>query len=164
MKQADHIAALSQTLRQLDESARWLRRSFTRCRRVKDRRELTPADLDAFEALTSRYARTSDMVLQKLFRGLDAIELEDGGTLLDALNRAEKRGLINSADAFREIRELRNEIAHEYARENLRPLFTSVLDHTPNLLEIIRKSQEYSAQYLKNSNGRKTNKRVSVEQ
>ena len=87
------------------------------------------------------------MILQKLFRGLDALELEDQGTLLDALNRAEKRGLIVSASDFREIRELRNEIAHEYAQENLRPLFDSILEHTPALLEIIRRSHDYCLRY-----------------
>lgn len=148
MKHTEHVQALAETLRQVDDGARWLRRSLTRCQKSAHKPELTPADLDAFEALTSRYARVSDMVLQKLFRGLDALELEDSGTLLDALNRAEKRGLIDSANAFREIRELRNEIAHEYAQENLRPLFQSVLEQAPILLEIIRRSHEYSLRYL----------------
>ena len=148
MKHNEHIQALAETLRQLDDGARWLRRSYTRCRKASAKRDLTPADLDALEALTGRYARVSDMILQKLFRGLDAIELEDQGTLLDALNRAEKRGLIDSAADFREIRELRNEIAHEYAQENLRPLFDNVLERTPALLEIIRRSRDYCRRYL----------------
>jgi hypothetical protein len=148
MKHREHIRALEETLRQLDDGARWLRRSLERCRRARSKAALTAADLDAFEALTSRYARVSDMILQKLFRGLDALELEDGGTLLDALNRAEKRGLLDSANDFREIRELRNEIAHEYAQENLRSLFDSVLEQGPALLEIIRRAQDYSCRYL----------------
>ena len=74
MKHNEHIQALAETLRQLDDGARWLRRSYTRCRKASAKRDLTPADLDALEALTGRYARVSDMILQKLFRGLDAIE------------------------------------------------------------------------------------------
>ena len=148
MKHDAHKLALSETLCQLDDSARWLRRSFARCRKAHDKAVLSPGDLDAFEALTSRYARASDVILQKLFRGLDALELEDGGTLLDALNRAEKRGLIDSANDFRVIRELRNEIAHEYAQANLRPLFESVLELTPTLLDIIRRAHIYFRQYL----------------
>ena len=148
MKHDEHILALGETLRQLDEGARWLRRSWIRCRKASTKHNLTPADLDAFEALTSRYARTSDMILQKLFRGLDTLELEDQGTLLDALNRAEKRGLIDSAQDFRVIRELRNEIAHDYAQEHLRPLFNSVLEQAPSLLEIIRRSHDYCRRYL----------------
>jgi len=148
MKQQDQMALLAETLRQLDDSARWLHRSIRRCQRAAAKRELSPADFDAFESLTSRYARTSDMILQKLFRCLDAVELEDRGTLLDVLHRAEKRGLITSADAFREIRELRNEITHEYATENLRPLFDSTLEHAPALLEIIRRARQYARRYL----------------
>jgi hypothetical protein len=39
-----------------------------------------------------------DVILNKVFRSIDAIELEDGGTLLDVVNRAEKRGIIDSAE------------------------------------------------------------------
>jgi len=148
MKHGKHVEVLAETLRQLEDSASWLRRSLKRCQKASGKRDLSAADLDAFEALTSRYARLSDMILQKLFRGLDRLELEDGGTLLDALNRAEKRGLVDSAAAFREIRELRNEIAHEYAQEDLRDLFESVLQHSPALLEIIRRAHEYARRYL----------------
>jgi hypothetical protein len=156
MKHEEHIQALAETLHQIDDGARWLHRSYTRCRKAADKRDLTPADLDAFEALTGRYARTSDIILQKLFRSLDALEMEDHGTLLDALNRAEKRGLIDSATDFREIRELRNEIAHEYAQENLRPLFDSVLEQTPALMEIIRRAHEYCLRYLPRQTGKRT--------
>ena len=37
----------------------------------------------------------------------------DAGTLIDTLNRAEKRGII-TADTGRELKELRNLIVHEY--------------------------------------------------
>lgn len=148
MKHREHVRVLEETLRQLDDGATWLRRSLKRCQKVAGKSELSAADLDAFEALTSRFARLSDMILQKLFRGLDRIELEDSGTLLDALNRAEKRGLVDSAAAFREIRELRNEIAHEYAQEELSELFEGVLQHSPALLEIVRRADDYCLRYL----------------
>jgi Protein of unknown function DUF86 len=148
MKHREHVQVLAETMRQLEDSASWLRRSLKRCQKAGAKRDLSAADLDAFEALTSRYARLSDMILQKLFRGLDRLELEDSGTLLDALNRAEKRGLIDSAADFQEIRELRNEIAHEYTQEDLRALFESVLQHSPALLEIIRRAHDYSRRYL----------------
>ena len=41
----------------------------------------------------SRYTRICDLLLQKVFRSTDAFELERSETMLDALNRAEKRGL-----------------------------------------------------------------------
>ena len=148
MKYPEHIRALEETLRQLDDGAKWLGRSLKRCQKAAGKKELSAAEIDAFEALTSRFARLSEMILQKLFRGLDHIELEDSGTLLDALNRAEKRGLIDSAAAFREIRELRNEVAHEYAQEALIELFGGILQHSPTLLEIVRRADDYCRRYL----------------
>src|SRR5262245_14706280 len=57
---------------------------------------------ESCEALTSRFARLCDLLVQRLFRTLDQVELTDEGTVLDRLNRAEKRGLIASADEWRE--------------------------------------------------------------
>ena len=89
------------------------------------------------EALTARFARLADLLVQKLFRAQDALLLEDEGTLLDRLNRAEKRGVIDSVEQWREIRELRNQIAHEYVLSDLRELFEAVIRFTPVLLETV---------------------------
>lgn len=72
------------------------------------------------------------------------MELSSGGTLLDVLLRAEKRGLVESADDFLEIRELRNEISHEYAMDDLRVLFWDVLDKTPDLIKAVTTSLAYA--------------------
>jgi hypothetical protein len=69
MKHREHVRVLEETLMQLDDGATWLRRSLKRCQKAAGKSELSAADLDAFEALTSRFARLSDMILQKLFRG-----------------------------------------------------------------------------------------------
>jgi hypothetical protein len=70
--------------------------------------QLTDAQLERLEALAARFARLSDILIQKLFRAVDAIELVDEGTLLDRLSRMEKREVIQSAIEWRHIRELRN--------------------------------------------------------
>ena len=57
--------------------------------------------------------------------------------MLDVLARAEKRGLIESVDRFRLIREVRNEIAHEYLLDDLGELFERVKEYTPELLKAI---------------------------
>ena len=69
--------------------------------------------------MTSRFARLSDIIIQKLLRGLDRYELEPSGSTIDVINRAERRGLIDSAGCWRDLRELRNEIAHEYVADGL---------------------------------------------
>ena len=60
--------------------------------------ELTIGERESCEALTSRFARLNDFLLQRVFRTLDQIELADDGTALDRLQRPEKRGLISSAE------------------------------------------------------------------
>ena len=122
--------------------------SHAQCSQIDLGASLSDPEFDAFETLTSRFARVSDMVLQKVFRSIDRLELEDGGTLLDVLNRAEKRGLVASADQFRELRELRNEITHEYALDDLRTLFASVIEHTPILFAILDHTRAYCSKYV----------------
>ncbi len=95
---------------------------------------IPPEHALALEALTARFARLADLLIQKVFRAQDALLLEDEGTLIDRLNRAERRGVIDSAADWRQIRALRNQIAHEYVLEDLRPLFEAVLRWTPVLL------------------------------
>jgi len=79
--------------------------------------EATVSEKETLEALTSRFARLADILFQRVFRTLDQIELIDEGTNIDRLNRMEKRGLISSAECWRQIRQLRNSIAHEYLIE-----------------------------------------------
>lgn len=98
-------------------------------------------DLDA---LTSRFARLSDILLQKVFRAIDAIELVDDGTLIDRMNRAEKRGVIDSAALWREIRLLRNQIAHEYVLTDQRELFERTIQFAPELLRTMERAQRYA--------------------
>lgn len=71
-----------------------------------------------------------DILVQRFF--FDTIELESQGA--DRINRAEKRGLIDSAEDFVRIRLLRNEISHEYRTDTLYGLFEKVLELAPILL------------------------------
>lgn len=148
MTQQEYLFLLQETLARLDDAERWLKRSYDRCRAIGVREDFSDEDYDAFETLTSRFARVSDMILQKVFKNIDKLELEEGGTLLDVLNRAEKRDLIDSVDHFRELRELRNEIAHEYALDVLNDLFANVLKHTPALFTIVDNIRNYCKRYL----------------
>ena len=147
MTQRDYVLLLKESLTRLTNAERWLKRSYRICRDIDFTEEFGEDDYDALETLTSRFARVSDMILQKMFRSIDRLELEDGGTLLDALNRAEKRGLVESVDQFRLMRELRNEIAHEYSLDELQELFTSVLEYTPMLFTTIDHIRVYCQRY-----------------
>jgi len=147
MTQKEYVENLFEDLDQLDEALYWLKRSYGICKEIGIKEKYKEEEYDAFETLTSRFARTSDMVLQKAFRSLDKIEFEKEGTLLDVLNRAHKRGLIESIDEVREIRELRNDIAHEYVPTNLKDIFGDTLKFSGSLLEIIERIKKYSQKF-----------------
>lgn len=144
MSHSLHLEVLADARQELCKALKWLQRSVDMCSKEFQEDDWNAEDYDAFEALTSRFARVSDMLLQKYFRALDTVELYDGGTLLDVLHRAEKRGLVSTADEFLEIRELRNEIAHEYATDDLKSLFASVRENAPKLMAIVESSLRYA--------------------
>ncbi len=105
--------------------------------------QLTDAQLERLEALAARFARLSDILIQKLFRAVDAIELVDEGTILDRLSRMEKRAVIQSAAEWRQIRELRNQRAHDYVVENLPQFYTEIITKTPTLIALLPQLERY---------------------
>ena len=147
MMQRDYILILHDTLKDLDESRYWLTRSYDICKAIGIKDAYSEDEFDAFETLTGRFARTCDMIVQKGFRSIDKVEFEDRGTLIDALNRAQKRGLIDSLDDVRIVRELRNEIVHEYRRSSLQKLFQAILTQTPELFTYLDRIRDYCRQY-----------------
>ena len=110
MKQ-EKIELLQEELADLQLAAAYLGYSMERCLNLIGQAEISPKQLERLESLTSRFARLADLLIQRIFRLIDEIELEGGGTILDRIYRAEKRGWANAGEMIR-IRELRNLIAH----------------------------------------------------
>jgi hypothetical protein len=130
----------------------WLRRSYGICTEIGIKTDYTEVEFDHFETLTSRFARTTDILVNKVLRSLDAVEWLAGGTLIDIVNRAEQRGIINSVSEMRTIKDLRNEIAHEYEVSNLQKLFETVLKSSPKLLAISERVINYCKKYNTENN------------
>lgn len=147
MTQKDYIDKLFEDLTELEDALYWLKRSYQICRDIGTKPKYKEDEFDAFETLTGRFARLSDMLIQKIFRSIDKIEFEKEGTLLDILNRSHKRGLIKSIDEIRQIRELRNDISHEYTPRELKDLFEDTLKYTAVLFEIIDRVDKYIEKY-----------------
>jgi uncharacterized protein YutE (UPF0331/DUF86 family) len=84
---------------------------------------VSEAQLESAEAFTSRFARVVDLLVNKVLRCLDALELRPEGTLLDVVHAAEQRGFVASADVLREMKGVRNTIAHDYAGAQLPEVF-----------------------------------------
>jgi len=139
----DYRQILKNNLDSLTKAEAWFQSSYSKCSKVDLDKELSMADLDAFEALSARFSRVIDLLLQKVFRSIEEIELSSGGTLLDVLHRFQKRGFDLDEDRIREMRELRNKIAHEYIEEILSSLFKELLDYSLDLHQIVEQTIEY---------------------
>ncbi len=96
-----------------------------------DLANVTEAELESAEAFTSRFARCVDLLVNKVLRSLDRVELLPTGTLLDVVNRAEKRGFINQAAGLREMKDVRNLIVHDYAGRKLPEIFAYCRQQKP---------------------------------
>ncbi|BBO67028.1 hypothetical protein DSCA_09580 [Desulfosarcina alkanivorans] len=140
---------MQKELDELNKATDVLTYSYTKCAKIGVSADLSEEELESFEALTGRFARLSDIIIQKVFRYFDVLDLENSGTVRDRINRAEKKGIIESAEDFIHIRLLRNEIAHEYKSDTIYSIFESVLELTPPLLNSVEKIISYSERYLK---------------
>ena len=49
--------------------------SYQKCRNVHVSPDLTNEELESYEALASRFARLSDIIIQKVFRSIEALDL-----------------------------------------------------------------------------------------
>jgi uncharacterized protein YutE (UPF0331/DUF86 family) len=144
-----HVKLLQENINTLNLSADWVKRSYEQTKAIIQKDEYSAEEFDKLENLASRYARTTDMLVNKVLRSIDTIELEDIGTIIDIMNRAEKRGIVSSAELLRTIKDLRNNIVHEYKIAEITRFFSEIQKHTPVLLEIINNVNEYCKKYLK---------------
>jgi len=111
----------------------------------------TEAQLESVEAFTSRFARAVDLLVNKVLRGLDRVELKPPGTLLDTVNRAEQRGFIDRAENLREMKDVRNMIAHDYAGAKAAEIFTYCCEQKPIFDAICERVAAYVGKVLSTS-------------
>ncbi len=135
---------LEKELVKLQSAAMALQHSYHKCAERQIPTEASYDDYEPFETLASRFERLCDILTQKVFGLIDALEGEERGTFIDKLNRAEKRGIVDSAQALRDVRDLRNEIAHEYSARDISELFQQALALAPSLLNAVKHTIEYS--------------------
>jgi len=138
------IKVLKQNIEYLQNQLKWLTRSFELCKSIGIKSTYSEIEFDNFETLSGRFARTIDFLVRKVFRSIDDLEFESQGTLIDTVNNALKRNLIPDRNLFNNMRDLRNEIAHEYLEEELASTFKDLLELTPYLIEIVNNTIHYS--------------------
>ena len=137
---------LHELLKQLNMARSTLNYSYKICSKIGKKDIYNEEEKDRFEALTSKFARLSDLILKKVIKTIDILDLDDSvETIRDTVNRAEKKSLIKSAREFIEIRKTRNEIAHEYfdSENDIIDIYKFVLDKTPVLAETVDRIIKY---------------------
>ncbi len=137
------LQQLEESLSTLDRSLKTLRYSFSKCSSIKETDAYNLNEQESFEALTSRFARTSDILTQKILKTTFALIQENPKTFLDAANLLEKIEIVDHADNLLNIRELRNQIAHEYVIDDLHALFADVLKFVPELEKVVQNVKHY---------------------
>jgi succinyl-CoA synthetase beta subunit len=80
---------------------------------------LNDEDIKVLDQFLFRFSKLQDAMGQRLFKTILSFLKEDIENLpfIDVLNRMEKIGLLDSANVWKELREDRNELAHNYEDE-----------------------------------------------
>ncbi len=128
---------IQKTILDLKASVIHLSYSFKKVQLIsQNKAQMSEENLESWEGFVSRFARVSDLFLSKYLRS-KILEADPAfrGEIIDLLNKAEKMGLIESADNWYEIRALRNFSVHEYAGEKFSKTLNRMLQLTPLLIQ-----------------------------
>lgn len=136
MKNTDPL--YKQFYEQFQKSKKHLQYSYNKVQKLPIIHDNSPEEeLESWESFASRFARSSDLLISKVFRRL--MFFKDPafrGSVIDLLNHAEKYAWIDNASDWRRIRELRNVAAHEYATDDLQKLYKELINLCPHILKI----------------------------
>lgn len=104
-------------------------------------------DSERTDAFVARFGRLQDTLGDKLLPELLACLGETLGPVIDNLDRAEKLGLLDSADQWLTMRKLRNRMVHEYVRamQALANALNEAHSAVPSLLACARALTAYVA-------------------
>lgn len=76
-----------------------------------------PLGIDRLESFGAKFGRMQDTLMDKLIPAVLDAAGEPVAAAIDNLGRMERLGLIHSADAWLEMRRLRNRLVHEYIEQ-----------------------------------------------
>ncbi len=107
---------------------------------------LNDVDLSFIDQLSFRFGKLQDAAGRLLRNILESLgEDIEGIPFIDVLNRAEKFGIIDSAQEWLMLRELRNVLTHEYSEdeEDIVKGINRLYDISKRLCEIYKKIKTY---------------------
>jgi hypothetical protein len=127
----------------LDQSVITLLQSMEKCSVFFGKEVYSFEEMESFDSLTSKFGRTADLYTQKVLRTLWGILHEPYVPMIDFFNRAEKLKIILSADQLLTIRDLRNQITHEYLPQAITELVTEVIENCSVLVNNIEVTRAF---------------------
>jgi hypothetical protein len=110
-----------------------LQRSVDKCNLISLKAEYSFEEQESFDSLTSKFNRTSDLFTQKVIRTIWLLLHESFVPFIDLMNKGEKLELLQNAAEMIAIRDLRNQIAHEYIPEAVREIVPEVIEMSEHL-------------------------------
>jgi len=105
---------------------------------------LSDDERETLDAFTSRFGRAFDFLTQRLLRSIDKLDLTDEGSVLDRVNRFKKRGVLREDVNYGLIKNLRNQIVHEYIIEETDQVVRDALLYVPIVREILVNACRYA--------------------
>lgn len=138
---------LEQNIKDFEKSLKWLQKAIERCKKLKSKNfeELSDSEIESIEALFSRYSRCVDFLINRVLRSIELSEL--GSAIisnLDLVIKAEKKGFVNNYEELIALKDLRNELAHEYVGDMVMEKFEEVFESAEKLLKISQKVLDYA--------------------
>ena len=140
------LAELQKDIAELEIAVKGLKMSFEKCSNIGIKINYNFEEQESFDSLSSKFARTSDIHAQRILKTILLLLRENPKSFIDRANLAEKLDIISSADDLIVVRDLRNEIVHEYISSELSRIYTEVLNHYSNLIEAINTTKKFIEQ------------------
>jgi hypothetical protein len=131
------VQLLQSELTLLKSSMETLLASSVKCSGIGLKSDYSFEEQESFDSLTSKFSRTSDLFTQKVIRTVWMLLHESFVPFIDMMNMGEKLGILKSANEMIEIRDMRNQMSHEYIPDALRDLVPEVIEMTQNLIQNI---------------------------
>lgn len=144
----EKIDLLKEELAFLDQSLVTLMKSVDKCTSLLNKEDYTFEEMESFDSLTSKFGRTSDLFTQKILRTIWILLHEPFVPFIDQANMAEKMYIIDSAEDLIEIRDLRNQITHEYLPEAIYDMMPDVI----KMCHLLTSNIEKTKQFISNRN------------
>lgn len=113
----------------------------------RDVKAFTFEDMLLWEMFVNRFSKLQDLMGAKIFKAVIdyAGESTDSMTLIDRLHALEKLGLIDNVAVWKDMREMRNHLAHEYpdAPETVANYLNKAFSMASVLIETLNKLEEF---------------------